>query len=99
MLIVALLWLAFTIIVAVVANTRGRDAIGWFLLAAVVSPLIAGLLLLALPRLDDPYNGGPVRLSPEAEQHRATISWPVLVWAAITVIFVSAVGCLTAALI
>jgi hypothetical protein len=43
-------WLALSAIVAIAANTRGRHPGGWFLLAVVLSPLIAGLLLVALPR-------------------------------------------------
>ena len=43
-------WFAFSLVVAVGANTRGRHGGGWFLLSLVISPLIAGLLLLALPR-------------------------------------------------
>jgi hypothetical protein len=43
-------WLAFAIIVGVAANTRGRNGGGWFILAVLISPLLAGLLLLALPK-------------------------------------------------
>jgi hypothetical protein len=43
-------WIVLAIIVGVAANTRGRNGFGWFLLAVVISPLFAGLLLLALPR-------------------------------------------------
>jgi hypothetical protein len=46
-------WLVFSIIVAVAANTRGRNAGGWFFLAIVTSPIIAGLLVWALPSLKD----------------------------------------------
>ena len=46
---VFLVWLALSVIVAVAANTRGRNAGGWLLLALVISPFIAGLLVLALP--------------------------------------------------
>lgn len=42
-------WIVFAIIVGVAANTRGRDGVGWFVLAVLISPLLAGLLLLALP--------------------------------------------------
>jgi hypothetical protein len=51
MLLIIFGWLMFTIIVAVAANTRGRNALGWGILAVLFSPLIAGLLLLALPNL------------------------------------------------
>jgi hypothetical protein len=44
-------WISFSIIVAVAANTRGRSGFGWFLLALLISPLISGLLVLALPRV------------------------------------------------
>ncbi len=43
------IWLVLAVIVGVAANTRGRNPVGWTLLAAVISPLIAGLLVLALP--------------------------------------------------
>src|SRR5262249_4621818 len=43
-------WLGFAIIVGVAANTRGRNFAGWVVLAIIISPLLAGLLLLALPR-------------------------------------------------
>jgi len=45
-------WLALAVIVGVAANTRGRSSAVWVLLAIVISPLIAGLLLLALPWLE-----------------------------------------------
>jgi len=44
-------WLMFAIIVGVSANSRGRSGFGWFVLAMVISPLIAILFLLALPNL------------------------------------------------
>jgi hypothetical protein len=46
------LWLVLAVIVGVGANTRGRSGPGWFLLAVVISPLLAGLLVLVLPRGD-----------------------------------------------
>jgi hypothetical protein len=39
------------IIVGVAANTRGRS-FAWFFLALLISPILSGLLLLALPRID-----------------------------------------------
>lgn len=47
-------WIVFAVIVGVGANTRGRDPVGWVLLAIVISPVLAGLLLLALPRRAGP---------------------------------------------
>src|SRR5262245_22211397 len=42
-------WFFLSIIVGVVAHSRrGRDGTGWFLLSLLISPLLAGLLVLAL---------------------------------------------------
>jgi hypothetical protein len=49
---IILFWIGFAVVVGVGANTRGRNGPGWGLLAVLISPLLAGLLLLALPRLD-----------------------------------------------
>lgn len=46
---VAVLWAIFAIVIAVGASSRGRSGFGWFILACVISPLIAGILLLLLP--------------------------------------------------
>jgi hypothetical protein len=45
-------WIGFAVIVGVAANSRGRNGIYWGLLAMLISPLLAGPLLFALPRLD-----------------------------------------------
>jgi hypothetical protein len=47
-------WFMFAVIVGVLASGRGRLGFGWFLLACIISPLIAGLLVLVLPRLNAP---------------------------------------------
>jgi hypothetical protein len=47
---IILFWIGFAVVVGVGANTRGRNGPGWGLLAVLISPLLAGLLLLALPR-------------------------------------------------
>lgn len=49
MLTVLVFWLIFAIVVGIIAGSRGRSAIGWVLLALLISPLIACLLVLALP--------------------------------------------------
>ncbi len=41
-----LTWLVFCVLVGIWAARRDRNAIGWGLLAFVISPLIAGILLL-----------------------------------------------------
>jgi len=44
-------WIGLSIVVAVAANTRGRSPIAWFIYAIIFSPLLSGLLLLALPAI------------------------------------------------
>jgi hypothetical protein len=47
-------WLGGAVIVGVIANQRrNRSGIGWFFLSLLISPLLAGLLVLALL----PYEG------------------------------------------
>jgi hypothetical protein len=43
-------WLGFSIVVGVAANARERSGVGWFLVALLISPLLAGLIVVALPR-------------------------------------------------
>jgi uncharacterized membrane protein YhdT len=42
-------WIIFAIVVAVAAISRGRNGFGWFVLACLISPLLAYLLLVAMP--------------------------------------------------
>ncbi|MEJ2432384.1 MAG: hypothetical protein P8Y53_04165 [Pseudolabrys sp.] len=55
------LYLALAIAVAILAKIRGRPAWLWFLIAVFATPLIGGLVVMALPRLarvaasDEPY--------------------------------------------
>ena len=42
-----LFWVAFAIVVGVVAGSRGRSGLGWFLFSLVLTPLL-GLILVAL---------------------------------------------------
>jgi hypothetical protein len=43
-------WIGVAVLVGVMASMRGRVGYGWFLVALVISPLIVGPLVLALPR-------------------------------------------------
>jgi hypothetical protein len=43
-------WIAVAVAVGIAASKRGRVGYGWFLLSLVISPLIVGPLVLALPR-------------------------------------------------
>jgi hypothetical protein len=44
-----LTWLVFAVIVAVAANSRGRNPLGWLVLACIISPLLAAIVLVVLP--------------------------------------------------
>jgi hypothetical protein len=46
---IILAWVLLAIVVGIAANSRGRSGAAWFFLAVIVSPLISGLLVLALP--------------------------------------------------
>ena len=81
MLTIFCAWVAFAVIVGVVASARGRVGYGWFLLALVISPLIVGPLVLALPRQYAPRSAGWTSTSPLSS---------IAKWVGITIIF----GCL-----
>jgi uncharacterized membrane protein YhdT len=38
-------WLGFSVAIGVWASNRGRSGFGWFLLACLISPLLAGIFL------------------------------------------------------
>lgn len=57
-------WLAAAVVVGVIAAARNRSGFGWFLLAVVISPLLAGILVLALGR------SAALPRAPTAETHR-----------------------------
>lgn len=46
---IVVFWLGFTVVVGVLAARKQRSVFGWVVLSLVISPLIAGLLLLVLP--------------------------------------------------
>jgi hypothetical protein len=46
-----IVYLAFVILVAVYASHRGRSAIGWGLIACIISPLIAAVILAIMKDL------------------------------------------------
>jgi hypothetical protein len=49
-----MLWVALCIVVAVAAQHRGRSPVAWGLVAMIFSPLIAGLLVLVMNRVEVP---------------------------------------------
>jgi hypothetical protein len=42
-------WLIFAVVVGFLASGRGRSGFGWFILALIISPILAAILLLLLP--------------------------------------------------
>jgi hypothetical protein len=53
---IAIIWLFFAVLVGIYASRQGRSGLGWFLLATVISPLLAILLCLALGPLKTSAN-------------------------------------------
>lgn len=41
-------WFLFSVVVGIIAASRGRHGFGWFLLSILISPLLACILVLAL---------------------------------------------------
>lgn len=54
-----ILWIALSVLIGVLAGQRGREGVAWLLLALVISPLIAGVILLIV---------GPYKPALEAQQ-------------------------------
>jgi len=48
-----ILWLVGSVVVGIAAAARGRLGVGWFVLAMLLSPLIAGFMLILFPALAD----------------------------------------------
>jgi hypothetical protein len=51
MLLVVIGWVIFACVVGAAASGRGRSSVGWLILALIISPLLAGILLAILPDL------------------------------------------------
>ena len=47
-----IVWLASASLVGVAADRRNRDGINWFIIATIISPPLAALLVWALPRIE-----------------------------------------------
>lgn len=45
-----LVWLVCSVIIGVIASSRGRSGVGWFLIAALLSPLIGLILVLVFQK-------------------------------------------------
>ena len=89
-------WIAFAVIVGVIASARGRVGYGWFLLTLVISPLITGPLVLVLPRqhAEAQIITGTSTRGAGATGSTSTLLFAVAEWFGITILFV----CLAAVL-
>jgi hypothetical protein len=65
--VVYTLWFVGSIVVGIVAHARGRSGIGYFLLSALLSPLIGAVLALGLP--SKLPSGTTAALVPSAQTH------------------------------
>lgn len=52
--VTALFWLIFTIVICCMAKSRGRSALGFFLLSFFLSPLV-GLIVLLIVGKNEPH--------------------------------------------
>lgn len=55
----AIAWFLFAFLVAAYASKRNRSPVGWFVLSAILSPLIAGLLLAIIGDAGDGVDRTP----------------------------------------
>lgn len=51
MIAIIFFWLMFALVVGLIASGRGRSGMGWFVLACLISPLLAGIFLLVSANL------------------------------------------------
>jgi hypothetical protein len=60
---ITIFWIFLSIVVGVIANARGRSGLGWCLLALVISPLLAVIIVALMPARSAP---APANATPAA---------------------------------
>ena len=45
------LWIGLAVAIGIFAANKGRNGFGWFLLAIIISPLVAGIIVIAISNL------------------------------------------------
>lgn len=83
------LWVVLSIVVGMVAHSRGRGRITWLLFALLVSPLIAAILLFSARDL---VAEGIPTARPSTTQRVLRVVANLLMLAAVLAIFVSLLG-------
>jgi ribosomal protein L40E len=63
MLLIILVWIALAIVVGFMARSRGRNGLGWTILACLISPPVAGIFLKRIP------NRSPLASQPLLSEH------------------------------
>lgn len=61
-------WLIFAIVVGVIASSKRRSGFGWFLLAVLISPLIAVIAVAAMPPVEPPKPEEPTKACPRCAE-------------------------------
>lgn len=56
---ITLFWALLAIIIGIIANARGRSGIAWFVIALLISPLIAVVILAMVPSKSKPAEPTP----------------------------------------
>jgi len=70
---IILFYFGLAIVIGVAASYRGRSGFGWFMLTILISPILAGLLLFVMPRLDqrdDLVTLAMIEATPEGSRSR-----------------------------
>ncbi len=67
--VIAGLWLLFAAVPAILASQKGRSAVGWFVLALVISPLLAARRGAVPPVPQRPGRRSPARTPPTDPHH------------------------------
>ena len=60
---IAFVWIAWSIVVSIIANSRGRSWLGWLLLSFFITPILMNILVMCLPRIGNTSNGNQIQTS------------------------------------
>ena len=69
-LVFIFLWAVFSAFVAMIANARGRNQLGWFAISFLLSPLIGFIAVVLMPNLKDTAPAAPLPPCPRCQTPR-----------------------------